>query len=326
VKNYNSKKPDSSGHPFISVCIPSYKRLNYLQRLLDSIVTQTYRNVEVIVSDDSNDDSVENLITAYSGKLLIRYYKNNPAKGTPANWNAAIARAEGEWIKLMHDDDWFASNDSLSGFADCTANQQKIICSGYTSHFEETGKMPQQHILSAAQQRKITHNPGRLLMQNFIGPPSVCMVHKSVMEKYDERLKWRVDCDYYAKILGAEKSFEYIRKPLINIGVSDSQVTNSCINNPAVELPEALILLETHGDTSLENIAVYDAWWRLLRNMHISTEKQLNMYTVRKWPQVVYALLRDLNSAPRAIYSSGWASKFFMTLSFLRNRKLVKKN
>lgn len=324
MKNYNSINPDSSGHPFISVCIPSYKRLNYLQRLLDSILTQTFRNVEVIISDDSNDDSVENLIKSYTGEILIRYFKNNPGKGTPANWNAAIARAEGEWIKLMHDDDWFTSPESLANFAGCTGKQQKIICSGYTSHFEETGKKPRQHILSLAQKRKIIHNPNCLLMQNLIGPPSVCMVHKSVMEKYDERLKWRVDCDYYAKILTAEKSFEYIREPLINIGVSDSQVTNSCINNPAVELPEALILLETHGDTSLENIAIYDAWWRLFRNMHICTEKQLSMYTSSKWPRVVYAIVKDLASAPQTIYSSGWVSKFFMTLSYLRNRKLVK--
>src|SRR5258705_12616457 len=96
---------------FISICIPAYKRVKYLERLLESIMTQEYKDFEVIISDDSDDDCVARHIKNYSGKFSIHYYKNNPSLGTPANWNFAISLARGIWIKLMNHHDWFSSPD-----------------------------------------------------------------------------------------------------------------------------------------------------------------------------------------------------------------------
>jgi glycosyltransferase involved in cell wall biosynthesis len=103
--------------PFISICIPAYKNASYLDVLLRSIESQTFRNYEVIVSDDSQDDEVEILCKHYSTKFSLQYHKNSPAKGSPANWNMVISLAKGEWIKMMHDDDWFAGKASLAAFA-----------------------------------------------------------------------------------------------------------------------------------------------------------------------------------------------------------------
>src|SRR6478736_4865381 len=103
--------------PFISICIPSYQRVDYLKRLLDSISVQTFTDFEVIISDDSPDSSVQDLSFNYHDRFNTRYFKNQPALGTPANWNFGISNATGEWIKIMHDDDWFAASDSLQIFA-----------------------------------------------------------------------------------------------------------------------------------------------------------------------------------------------------------------
>ena len=102
--------------PFISVCIPSFQRVEYLERLLTSIRQQTYGHFEVVLSDDSPDDSVKDLLKKYTD-LPIRYFHNIPAAGTPMNWNLAIEKAKGDWIKIMHDDDWFSSPGSLERFA-----------------------------------------------------------------------------------------------------------------------------------------------------------------------------------------------------------------
>src|SRR5687768_7063529 len=99
--------------PFISVCVPAYKHAQYLERLFDSLVSQTFRDFEVVVTDDSPDTSVINLVERFSAKLNINYHKNTRALGTPENWNQAMKLATGEWVKLMHDDDWFDSDDSL---------------------------------------------------------------------------------------------------------------------------------------------------------------------------------------------------------------------
>src|SRR2546421_11807457 len=116
------------GRPFISICIPAYKRPHYLQRLLDSIAIQSFKDYEVIISDDSGDDnSVRDLVQKYDSVFALSYHRNTPSLGTPANWNNAIEKANGAWIKLMHDDDWFSSPTSLEEFANATKSGVDFI-------------------------------------------------------------------------------------------------------------------------------------------------------------------------------------------------------
>ena len=306
--------------PFISICIPSYQRVNYLKRLLNSIAIQTFTDFEVIVSDDSPDSSVQDLLINYREKFTIRYFKNQPALGTPANWNFCISKADGKWIKIMHDDDWFATSKSLQIFADHSHQNKKFIFSAYTNYFEDDADKQQQMFMPDSWGKKILKEPNVLLARNVIGPPSVTMLHKSIDLRYDERLKWRVDMEYYIRILKEQQSFKYINQPLINVGVSESQVTQSCIYNPSVELPEGFILLEKHGINSLKNIWVYDAWWRLLRNMRIKNEKELRLYKNERWPRVIIKMLKHLNMVPHVLLKNGVISKTAMSISYLFNK------
>ena len=125
----------------ISICIPAYKRLERLRRLLDSIVSQTFHDFEVVITDDSPNFSVKELIETF--KLPIQYFKNESALGTPANWNYCISKAKGEWIKLMHDDDWFSSPNSLELFAEATRHNKKFIFSAYINVYEGSTKKEQ---------------------------------------------------------------------------------------------------------------------------------------------------------------------------------------
>jgi len=102
--------------PYISICIPAFQGEDYLKRLLDSINIQTFKNYEVIISDDSPDDSVERLSENYSNSFRLIYQKNKEPLGSPANWNKSISLANGKWIKIMHDDDWFYDKYALEEF------------------------------------------------------------------------------------------------------------------------------------------------------------------------------------------------------------------
>lgn len=309
--------------PLISICIPAYKRVQYLQRLLDSIAVQTFRDFEVVVSDDSDDDSVYNLLEAYTEKFTIHYYKNEPSLGTPANWNFGISKATGEWIKLIHDDDWFASADSLQLFADNINQQHKLIFCAYANRTQATGGKVEEKYFPALWKNKIIKNALTLLAYNVIGPPSVTLVHSSIKEKYDERMKWRVDMDFYVRLLLKEKSYTYINKILVNVGISETQVTNYCFQNPSVELPEGFLLLQKYGAGRLKNIWVYDAWWRLLRNMNIRSGDQLTEYVKEQWPAVIINITKHLKIMPIKILRNGILSKIIMTISFLFNRSKI---
>ncbi|MFZ1799256.1 MAG: glycosyltransferase family 2 protein [Chitinophagaceae bacterium] len=304
--------------PAISICIPAYKRVDSLKRLLASIAIQTFKDFEVVITDDSPDDSVQILAGTFKEKFPLKYFKNNAVLGTPANWNASIDQASGEWIKIMHDDDWFAHEDSLAAFAAKMNDTDKFIFCDYQS-IDEENKVQKKSFISNAWKKRITHEPYTLYAKNMIGPPSATLIHKSIMEKFDTQLKWLVDIDFYISILSKEKKMIHINEPLICIGLSASQVTNACFLNPKVELPEGLRMLEKNGLNKLKNIWVYDAWWRLFRNMHIQHEAELEKYVTRKWPLVLVSILKDQKKYAPVLLKNGVISKSLMYLSFKKN-------
>lgn len=308
--------------PFISICIPAYLRVDALARLLNSIATQSFNDYEVVVSDDSPDDSVEQLVKTFAGRFPCTYFKNSPALGTPANWNAAIDKASGEWIKLMHDDDWFARENSLDIFASFTETQPPFIFSNYYSVDEEK-EINKLNLLSTVWKKRILREPFVLYASNRIGPPSVTMLHHRIRERYDPAYKWLVDLEYYIRVLEKEKSFTHIAEPLINIGLNAAQVTNTCFLNPAVELPEGLHLLEQNGLSKLKNIWVYDAWWRLFRNLKIRSEEDLEKYVPGKWPLILRTLLADQTRYSTALLQKGFFSKTAMSLSYRKNKSSI---
>jgi len=307
----------------ISICIPAYKRTAYLERLLDSISIQTYKDFEVIVTDDTPGNEVKDLCGLYKNKLPLYYFKNVLQRGTPGNWNESIQHAKGEWIKLMHDDDWFASPGSLAGFANFADAGHPFIFSAYYTVSETSGR--RLHKLPGVKNLMLKE-PGILFAKNVIGPPSVTLIHKSISESYDERLKWRVDIEFYMRVLTRSKDYRYIDTPLINVGLNETQVTQSAINNPKIELPEGWLLLKEYGVKPLRNIRIYDAWWRLFRNMNIQDKYQLLPYVNEEWPNVILAMLKDERKIPSSFLKVGVMSKFFMMLSYLKNRSMANKD
>jgi glycosyltransferase involved in cell wall biosynthesis len=307
----------------ISICIPAYKRPENVQRLLRSIAIQTYGDYEIIVTDDSPDDSVKGIIDSFP-ELPLQYIKNPKSLGTPANWNYAISLARGEWIKIMHDDDWFDDKNALQIFADCLGRGSRFIVCRYYDVFSSGRK--RESAFPLGWRSKIIASPLMLLSRNVIGPPSTVLIHNSIRELYDIRMKWRVDIDYYVRVLSLEKSFELIDRPLICVGISETQVTNDCINMPEIELPEGLLLLQKYGTDPLKNILVYDAWWRILRNLNIRDVKQLQAYTgLEKWPEIIIKMIQFQSGFSSALLNFGPVSKTLMCLSYLINKSYFKR-
>ena len=86
----------------LSICIPAYKNTTHLERLLESVKQQSFCDFEVVITDDSPDDTVQQLVSTFANSLPIRYFRNQQQLGTPENWNESIRHANGKWIKIMH--------------------------------------------------------------------------------------------------------------------------------------------------------------------------------------------------------------------------------
>jgi len=301
----------------ISICIPAYKRIDYLKRLLDSIAIQTFKDFEVIVTDDSPDDEVGELVKYYQEKYKLHYFRNHQQLGTPENWNEAIRKAKGQWIKLMHDDDWFSNADSLQCFADATKvdPDKAFIFSAYENIFLGENRRESVHV-NSFRYKLLQKDPVTLLSSNIIGPPSVTMYKNEQSLAYDKNLKWLVDIDFYISFLRAETTY-YVDKILVNVGMSSVQVTKESFRVAEVEIPENFYLLHKIGVAALKNIYVYDAWWRLIRNLGIRGEADIKASGyLGEIPKLIRMMIRFQQRIPLAVLKIGPLSKFFMMISF----------
>ncbi len=90
--------------PLVSVVIPTYNRADLLPRAVDSVLNQTYENLEVIVVDDGSTDNTEEVIKDYTDPR-VRYIKLEENRGQNPARNVGIRAADGEFIANQDSDD-----------------------------------------------------------------------------------------------------------------------------------------------------------------------------------------------------------------------------
>ncbi|MBP0589820.1 glycosyltransferase family 2 protein [Paraburkholderia sp. LEh10] len=95
----------------VSICVPTCNRPELIVECLDACLAQTHTNIEILIGDDSADDRTRRLIEQrYAYDARIRYVKNEPPLGQARNVASLFARASGDKIALIHDDDYFAKD------------------------------------------------------------------------------------------------------------------------------------------------------------------------------------------------------------------------
>jgi len=90
--------------PKVSICIPTYKRPEFLKVALDSCLAQTFQDFEVTIVDDSPDARTENMVGNMRATRAIEYIRNAHRTGQANSKNQLFDRANGEFIVLLHDD------------------------------------------------------------------------------------------------------------------------------------------------------------------------------------------------------------------------------
>jgi glycosyltransferase involved in cell wall biosynthesis len=305
--------------PLISICIPAYKKPQYVVRCLQSIIRQNYKNVEVIISDDSPDEDIKQVIAPFTTQVSIHYFSNRPALGSPRNWNAALDRAHGDYLMLMHQDDWFHADDALSSFLDGLRQSQADFVFCRNTAVDEEGK---ETILQALPRllKEMKEKPNQLVLAQVIGPPSNTLLKRTVTTRYDERFIWLVDVDYYSRLLRSGYNYFYIDRHLVSIGLHEDQTTIFCRNNPDVIFKENVWFAGKIGAEGFRDILIYDYYWRLLRNYKIRSvaDMEANHLKPEEIPAVIRQMLDFQKKFSLSILRNGVISKSLMTISYLR--------
>ena len=110
----------------ISILVPTYNlgknSLLYLEENLSSINTQTYDNIEVVISDNSTDDEVKTFIDnfVFREDIKVSYYKCDRGAGHSgvANTNNAWDKSTGDYVKSLPQDDKFFNDEAVSLIVD----------------------------------------------------------------------------------------------------------------------------------------------------------------------------------------------------------------
>lgn len=301
----------------ITVCIPCYNNPEQIKSLLQNLAIQSFKDFDVVITDNSDNDAIAVLSAGFSDQLELTYYKNETNIGAVANWNRAIELAGGEWIKIMHSDDAFTDQDGLLNFAQHTNSGGSFLFSNSHYLFVSTGET-RDYNSPKRKVKAIYTEPMILNGNNLIGNPSATLIHKSLKGVlYDPRFIWLVDIQYYINLIRSGAILKHIDKDLISIGVHENQLTQRVKSNPKYEIPESYYMLEQFGFESLNHVRVYDAFWRVYRRLEINDLATIQSYHQAEWGPVMEHLFMSLSKCKPELLHKGWYSKLMMFKSYL---------
>ena len=127
-------------NPLVSVIIPAYNAEKYVAEAINSILSQTYKNIEVVIIDDASTDGTLKIIQKYQLKdERIRLYSNEKNMGIGANRARGIKLAKGEYICWQDADDISLPNRIASQVSYLQGHPDVGVVGGFIQFFDETG-------------------------------------------------------------------------------------------------------------------------------------------------------------------------------------------
>lgn len=176
-----------------SIVIPTWEQHGYgtpfFKQLLTSINSQSYKDFEVVVTDQSQNDDIKKVCEDFEN-LNILYLKNNEKRGnSPANLNNGLKNAKGEIIKIMFQDDFFVDKESLTIIdRKFKENSWGWLVNGCCH--TNNGQNFFRYMIPSWNDKILEGN-------NTISSPSVLSFLNQDINYFDENLTMMMDCDYY---------------------------------------------------------------------------------------------------------------------------------
>lgn len=138
-QDINCIKRRQSDNPLITVITVVFNGEQFLEETIQSVINQTYTNIEYIIIDGGSSDGTMEIIEKYIDK--IDYWVSEQDKGIYDAMNKGIAQATGEWINFMNEGDWFFSEGVLlSVFKDRNHSNAQIIYGDHEVHYHSGRK------------------------------------------------------------------------------------------------------------------------------------------------------------------------------------------
>lgn len=215
--------------PAVTVAIPTYRGAAHLGAAIESVLSQTFGNFELLVIDDNSPDDTRAVVECFSDPRLV-YLRNQRNLGPQGNWNRCLEAARGSYFKLLPHDDVlhpqclerqvavldadsdqrvaivFSSRDVLA------PDGRTLVCRGYPGGRE--GLIARSRIVRDCVRRGT----------NLIGEPGAVLFRKSLADRvgaFDATEPYVIDLDYWFRLLAHGDAY-YCPEQLAGFRVSAS--------------------------------------------------------------------------------------------------------
>ena len=225
--------------PLVTIITPCYNHEKYLEDYFQSILNQTYDNIEIILIDDASKDNSKDIIKRYKSELKKRFVKfsfvdRKKNVGLVKNCNLGLELSKGKYIMMFASDDIMFPKKVEKNVEFLENNEYGMVYSdGYKvqENFSYCDRNDfDNKLLDSLVKNKNKHSgfiANKLLEKNFIPAPTV-MLKRNVFDKigkYDESLSFE---DYEMWLRVAEKyKIGFINEPLVFYRRSDYSLTGS---------------------------------------------------------------------------------------------------
>ena len=228
--------------PKVSVIIPVYNRENLIQRSINSVLNQTYNNIEVIVIDDASTDNTWEKIKELDDDR-IKYYKNDLNKGPSNSRNRGIALSTGELIAFQDsDDEWLPQKlDKQVGKILKSPNEVAAVYCRMTFYDYKSGRKKNENFEVYDFKKYYRNGPS-------VQTPAMVtvLIKKTVLDElgyFDERIKIGEDTELAMRI-SKKYSYTFVDEPLVLVTKNHEQLTN----NTEEFIHGREIIYEKHND------------------------------------------------------------------------------
>ena len=217
----------------VSVIIPTYNREKYIRDAIDSVLSQTYRNFEIVVADDGSTDNTVKILKEYGDKIRWKSQKN---RGPASAKKFGTSMAKGEYLAYLDSDDMYLP-DKLKlqvDYLDKHPEAGLVYCNYY--RINGTGRITE----------LISRPKNLLLIQENYVPTSGVMCRRECIDTlrgFDENLGSNYDWDMWLRI--SEKyPIHCIPKPLFKYRVHGESISLTRPNRLDYERKVKILLLE----------------------------------------------------------------------------------
>ena len=237
--------------PLVSVCIPAYNNAGYIKDTIESILSQTYKNLELVVVDDNSSDNTWEVISSIpDGRLKV--FRNEENLGMAGNWNRCMSLTRGEFVKLICADDRIDRDAIEREALAMIKNPSVVLVESDTRLMNTQGKVngtfrryPKSGLVDGKKLAKAS-----LMIKDFYGAPVNNLMRRSAFEAaggFDGSFTYILDFDLWLS-MSCLGDVYIIHQPLNTFCVRNDSNTGVMINEKReVYVAEHRRLLEKHA-------------------------------------------------------------------------------